>query len=196
MTTITYEEYLPLRGDKTEPDQLVPGQLYYIERSGEPPRRRTVYKGIYSHTDPTNIALFLNAEGKSTVEFVVNPFESVGEPRGFSIDPQWKINFYNNAGEVNKNVEHLVYTLTGKRRNTIGPVPRGQTREMGIPKDVATIMALNLQDPRGISNIAKKMNSIKHKTNHKTKHKKGGKRSTYKRSTYKRSTYKQSTYKH
>lgn len=196
MATMTYAEYLPLRGNRVEPDQLVPGHTYYIEKNNEPVNRRTVYKGIYSNINPTlNSAIFNDKEGKSTVKFFVNPFDSVGKPFGFSIDPKWNNTFYDDSVEVNKNVEHLVYTLTGKRKNTIGPIQRGQSRAMGIPKDVATIMALNLEDPNGISKMAKKMNSRKHGSQYGSKYSKGGKQRTKKQRTMKQRIKKQRTEK-
>jgi hypothetical protein len=184
METMTYEEYLPLRGEKIEPDKLIPEHTYYIEKNNEPENRRTVYRGIYLNTDPNmNSAIFNDKKGKSTIQFVVNPLKLKGEPFGFSIDPKWGNTFYTNSGEVNKNVSRLVYTLTGKRKNMIGPIPRGQTREMGIPIDVATIIALNLEDPHEISKTAKKIKSRKHRTSQSAS--KGGKKRTKKQRTKK-----------
>lgn len=68
--------------------------------------------------------------------------------------------------EITKNVEKLVYTLTGKRSTN----RHSTNKHMGIPKDAATIMALNLEDPDNISKIARNLS-----TKHKSKHSKGGK---------------------
>lgn len=183
---MTYEEYLPLRGNIIDPHKLVPGNMYYIENNYEPPEKRTVYKGIYSH-DMTNLAIFnnINNEPYSKPKFIVNPLGKNIKLRSFHKDPKWYL-FYNDPITVNKNVRRLFYTLTGKQKNMIGPIPRGQTREMGIPMDVATIISLNFEDPQGISKTAKKINS----RNTSQSASKGGKKRTKKQRTKKQRTKK------
>lgn len=187
METMTYEEYLPLRGNIIDPHKLIPGHMYYIEEN-KPQARRNVYKGIYSH-DMTDLAIFNDIDNKpySRTIFVVNPLGKNIRLKSFHKDPKWYL-FYNDPITVNKNVSRLVYTLTGKQKNMIGPMPRGQTREMGIPMDVATIMALNLEDPHGISKTAKKIKSRKHRTSESAS--KGGKKRTKKQRTKKQRTKK------
>jgi hypothetical protein len=183
MATMTYEEYLPLRGNIIDPDKLIPGYTYYIEEN-KPQERRTVYKGIYSH-DMTDLAIFNNIDNEpySWPIFFVNPLGRDIRKRTFRKDPN-RFLFYNDPNDpitVNKNVRRLVYTLTGKRKNMIGPIPRGHTREMGLPIDVATIMAIDLEDTLGISKTAKKINS----RNTSQSASKGGKKRTKKQRTKK-----------
>ena len=186
METITYAEYLPLRGNIIDPHKLVPGHTYYIEQNDRPEHIRIVYKGIYSH-DIVNSAIFNDIDNKpySWPIFFVNPLGETIQQRVFRKDTK-KYIFYNDPITVNKNVRRLVYTLTRKRKKMIGPLPRGQTREMGIPIDVATIMALNLEDPHGISKTAKKINS----RNTSQSASKGGKKRSRKQRTKKQRTKK------
>ena len=44
---MSYEEYLPLRGDEVKPEELVPGRQYYMEDEREVPNK-TVYTGIFN----------------------------------------------------------------------------------------------------------------------------------------------------
>ena len=188
MATMTYEEYLPLRGNIIDPHKLVLGHTYYIEEN-KPQERRTVYKGIYSH-DIVDLAIFndIDNEPYSKPKFIVNPLGQHIRFRAFRKDPNWYL-FYNDPYDpiaVNKNVRRLVYTLTGKQKNMIGPIQRGQTREMGLPIDFATIIALGLEDPKKISKTAKKINSL----NTSQSNSKGGKKRTKKQRTKKQRTKK------
>ena len=158
---MTYKEYLRLRRNGVKPHELVPGHTYYIEKNDDPPSQKTIYKGIFSNIDPIrNKAIFTDKEGKSTVQILFDPFNTKTQPYEFSINPIRYL-FFNDIISINKNVDHLVYTLTGKQKNMIGPIPRGHTREMGLPKDAATIIALNLEDPKRISTTARRISMSK-----------------------------------
>ena len=176
MPTMTYENYSHIRGYKVKPHELVPGQKYYIENNKEPPYK-AVYTGIFIKKENDN-AYFRD------IKYAVNEFDLKGTPFSFSLDPKWGITFYNDALEVNKNVEHLVYALTGKRstkkqsnksRRRFSCIPSideqcTEPKHMGIPKDAATIIAFSLEDPDNISKTARNLS-----TKHKSKHSKGGK---------------------
>jgi hypothetical protein len=96
---MTYEEYLIFRGDKVEPEQLVPGKTYYIEKGNEPQDKRHVFKGKYKEMYFNKIigdsAQFENKKGESNLKLIVNPSNRPVYINGFSIDPKWGNTFYN-----------------------------------------------------------------------------------------------------
>ena len=177
MPTKTYEEYEPFKGDKVNISNLVPGKKYYIEIDRSFTDLLTaVYEGIFSHSE-RNLLFFYN------LEYVVNPdyYTDAVLPRFFSaVDSRLTIYEQKyNEKEVNQDVDNMVSALTGKRRTIIGPLPRGQSRKMRLlPEDAATIMALNILDPDGVSQRAKNV-----KIKHSRKHSKGGKSKQSKRRT-------------
>jgi hypothetical protein len=120
MATMTYEEYLTLRGYKVEPDKLVPGEWYYIEKGNEPQDKRHVFKGIFRTKISGNNVQFDNEKEQSTLSIIVNPSNRTDLPNGFSTDPEWNNTFYNMYEEViedfnsNENVILITTNETGK----------------------------------------------------------------------------------
>ena len=76
-----YEEYLPLRGNRVNPNQLVVGTEYFTEDDREPPYT-SVKKGVFSKIQ-NNMAMF-RERGIGEFQFVVNPFNSIA-PSGVGI---------------------------------------------------------------------------------------------------------------
>ena len=211
---MTYKEYLRLRRNGVKPHKLAYGNTYYIEKNDDPPSQKTIYKGIFSNIDPIrNKAIFTDKEGKSTVQILFDPFNTKTQPYEFSINPMRYL-FFNDITSINKNVDNLVYTLTRKQKNMIGPIPKGHTREMGLQEDAATIIAVNLEDPNRFSMKAKRINMPNNEANlidtNETNFKKsnivsnsnfsskqkGGKKRSHKQRTRKQRTRKQRTKKH
>lgn len=174
MSSISYEEYLPLRGDEVKPEELVPGRKYYMEDERELPNR-TVYTGVYYYT-AGNTAFFTDENDISTMKFVVNPFDHTIAGNGISIDPYWGVKFYNtyNVREANENVDTMVDVLTRKN----------------IPVDVASHMALNILDTHGLTDTAKEVATNKTTSNLTLKHSKTNKKGGRKNRTIRKSNYK------
>lgn len=172
MPNMTYEDYLELRGEKVDKEQLQIRTRYFIEQDrsflGLP---TIVYEGIFSHIERKNLFFY-------NLEYIVNPNNCSNSvlPSFFSVVDS-RTTFYKqkyDSEEITKNVEKLVYTLTGKRSTN----RHSTNKHMGIPEDAATIMALNLEDPYRISKTASNLS-----TKHKSKHSKGGKSKQSKRRT-------------
>ena len=171
---MSYEEYLPFRGDEVKPEELVPGRQYYMEDKREVPNK-TVYTGIYYYTS-RNTAFFTDENNISTMKYVVNPFSWSVAGNGISIDPYWGVKFYNtyNVQEANENVDTMVDVLTRKH----------------IPVDVASHMALNILDPRSLTDTAKEIATNKTTSNLTLKHSKTNKKGGRKKRTIRKSNYK------
>ena len=181
MSTLTYDEYLPLRGNKVKPADLMYDKKYYIEEDRSFLNKLPiVYEGEFG----------FNNQGKiyfNYLSYVVNPnnhSDAILPIFFYAVDIRLTIYEQKyNLKEINQDVDNMVSALTGKRRTIIGPLPRGQSRKMRhLPEDAATIMALNILDPDGVSQRAKNV-----KSKHNRKHSKGGKRSKRNKQSKRRS---------
>lgn len=110
------------------------------------------------------------------MKFVVNPFNWPVAGNGISIDPYWGVKFYNtyNVQEANENVDTMVDVLTRKH----------------IPVDVASHIALNILDPRSLTDTAKEIATNKTTSNLTLKHSKTNKKGGRKKRTIRKSNYK------
>jgi len=171
MPTMTYEEYLPFRGNQVDLRDLVPDKKYYIEVDksfiGMPTQ---VYEGDFAYKDDINSQSppYSNNTYFNNLSYVVNPenYSDMIKPRFFSaVDP--RIFYYEqkyNEKELNQDVENMVLALSDARNI--------HNKHIGLPDDAATILAINTLDPDGLSTKAKTM---------KHKYSKGGKRKQSKR---------------
>ena len=167
-----YDDYLPFRGKEiTNINDLVPGKKYFAEERREP-KYRDVFKGVYNKVHISgfgdDFAIF------DKIEYVVNPFGREALADGFAPS---HYNFFEDdydEKQANEGVDNMILALTGSRtkeaKDKDGNVVPSRSR--GIPLDMATMMAIQQFDPKGLSKKYKKITSRKH---HTITNKKGGK---------------------